>query len=122
MSRSLSNGMVIVVCFGLAVPAAAAKSSCKPFSGTATAPFKTWAVDDSRDTLKEAIDKWKAGRAIAGPVSQTAEKPSPRPYWRSSISPDLFLRPDVVSESDYTVCWKGVVSPVVCTSGAKLCW
>jgi hypothetical protein len=27
-----------------------------------------------------------------------------------------------VSDSAYTLCWKGVVSPVVCTSGAKLCW
>ena len=37
-------------------------------------------------------------------------------------SPDLFLAPDVITDSAYTVCWKGVVSPVVCTSGAKVCW
>jgi hypothetical protein len=122
MWRNVANVMLIGACCGLVVPAAAAKSSCKTFAGTATAPFKTWAVDDSRDTLKEAIDKWKAARRLVGPVSQTAEKPSPRPYWRSSITADLFLAPDVVTESDYTLCWKGVVSPVVCTSGAKLCW
>jgi hypothetical protein len=27
-----------------------------------------------------------------------------------------------VTAKSYTVCWKGVVSPVVCTSGAKVCW
>ena len=29
-------------------------------------------------------------------------------------------RPDVVSDSACTICWTGVVSPVVCTSGAKV--
>jgi len=121
MRRSLFNVMLFATCCGLATPTAVAKSSCKSFAGTATAPFKTWAVDDSRDTLKEAIDKWKANHEMAGTV-QTAEKPAPHPYWRSSISPDLFLPPDVITESEHTICWKGVVSPVVCTSGAKLCW
>ena len=32
------------------------------------------------------------------------------------------LKPDVVTAKSYTVCWKGVVSKVVCTSGAKVCW
>jgi hypothetical protein len=27
-----------------------------------------------------------------------------------------------LSDSAYTICWTGVVSPVVCTSGAKVCW
>jgi hypothetical protein len=31
-------------------------------------------------------------------------------------------KPDVVNASSYTVCWHGVVSPYVCTSGAKICW
>jgi hypothetical protein len=122
MRQGLFNAIAILACCPFAAPAAAATSSCKSFSGTATAPFKTWAVDDSRDALKGAIDKWKAGRGLTGPVSQIAEKPSPRPYWRTSISPDLFLPPDVVTTSAYTICWKGVVSPVVCTSSAKLCW
>jgi len=28
----------------------------------------------------------------------------------------------VVTPKSYTVCWHGVISPVVCTSGAKVCW
>ena len=57
---------------------------------------------------------------VTGPVRETLEKPTPNPYWRSSVSPHLLLPPDVVSDSAYTICWAGVVSPVVCTSGAQL--
>jgi hypothetical protein len=28
----------------------------------------------------------------------------------------------VVTAKSHTVCWRGVVSPVVCTSGAAVCW
>jgi hypothetical protein len=69
----------------LAAPASATKPGCKIFSGTVTAPFKTWAVDDLRDTLRDAIDKWEAGRGMTGQVSQTAEKPTPNPYWREML-------------------------------------
>jgi hypothetical protein len=27
-----------------------------------------------------------------------------------------------VRSDSYTICWSGVVSPYVCTSGAKACW
>jgi len=38
------------------------------------------------------------------------------------ISDYLYVKPDVVTGKSYTVSWHGVVSPVVCTSGAKVCW
>ena len=72
--------------------------------------------------LREAIDKWKTDNNVTGPVRETPHKPAPNPYWRSSISPHLLLPPDVVSDSAYTICWTGVVSPVVCTSGAQVCF
>ena len=40
-------------------------------------------------------------------------KAKPQPYWRDSVSAELYLKPDVVTAKSYTVCWKGVVSPVV---------
>jgi len=92
------------------------------FSGTSDAIVKSGAVEGSLESLREAIDKWKAENGVTGPVSETAQKPQLHPYWRSEISPHLFLQPDVVTDAAYTICWKGVVSPVVCTSGAKLCW
>jgi hypothetical protein len=60
--------------------------------------------------------------AKVGTVSVTPMRPKPEPYWRSGVSNDLFLKPDIVTSQTYTICWKGVVSPVVCTSGAKVCW
>jgi hypothetical protein len=95
-------------------------------ASSSPAPPTRWssrnAVDESLESLCEAIDKWKAESGVTGPVSEIAEKPRPHPYWRSEISPHLFLPPDTVTDSAYSICWKGVVSPVVCTSGAKLCW
>jgi hypothetical protein len=92
------------------------------FSGTADALVKSNAVEGSLESLREAIDKYKAENGVTGPTNETAEKPRPHPYWRSEISPHLFLPPDTVTDQTYTLCWKGVVSPVVCTSGTKLCW
>ena len=91
-------------------------------SGTADALRKAKAVDDSLVALQDAITKWKTDNAITGVVTQTAQKPEPHPYWRSAVAPELFLPPDVVTDTTYTLCWKGVVSPVVCTSGTKVCW
>jgi hypothetical protein len=85
-------------------------------------PWKKNAVEKSLKSLREAIDKWKGENGVTGPVSEIAEKPKPIPYWRSEVSPSLFLPPDMVTDASYTLCWKGVVSPVVCTSGTKLCW
>jgi hypothetical protein len=71
--------------------------------------------------LDEQIEKWKADSGVTGPVTVTAEKLQPHPFWRSSVPSYALLPPDVVSDSAYTICWTGVVSPVVCTSGARLC-
>jgi hypothetical protein len=95
---------------------------CLFFSGTSDSIRKASAVEESLEGLREVIDKWKLENGIVGPVTETPQRPEPKPYWRSSISEDLFLTPDIVSDTAYTLCWKGVVSPVVCTSGSKVCW
>jgi hypothetical protein len=122
MRRSLLLALVALACWAKLAPVSAAFTRCLFFAGTADALVKSNAVDESLKSLREAIDKWKADNGVTGPVSETAEKPQPHPYWRSSVSPSLFLAPDVVSDTAYTLCWQGGVSPVVCTSGAKLCW
>ena len=122
MRPSLLLAVVAVACWVVSFPVSAQLTRCMYFSGTADALIKSNAVDESLKSLREAIDKWKAETGVTGPVSQTAQKPQPVPYWRSEVRPDLFLPPDVVSDATYTLCWKGVVSPVVCTSGAKVCW
>ena len=107
---------------GMSLPASATFNRCKIFIGTADAIIKSNAVESSVQALREVIDKWKAENSVNGAAREIAEKPTPVPYWRSEVSLDLFLPPDVVTETSYTLCWKGVVSPVVCSSGTKLCW
>ncbi|HEY9520581.1 MAG TPA: hypothetical protein VIQ39_03450 [Methyloceanibacter sp.] len=122
MRRSLLLALVALACLAMPNPVLAQFTRCMYFSGTADALIKSNAVDESQKSLRKAIDKWKAETGVTGPVSETAEKPRPVPYWRSEVDPSLFLPPDEVSDTAYTLCWKGVVSPVVCTTGAKVCW
>jgi len=109
-------------CCLLPGPTEAQTAKCFFFSGTADALVKGNAVEGSLKSLNDAIDKWKVENGVTGPAVQTAQRPKPHPYWRSSVDPNLFLPPDIITDTTYTLCWKGVVSPVVCTSGAKLCW
>ena len=122
MRRSLLLALVAFACWVMPFPVSAQFTRCMYFSGTADALIKSNAVDGSQKSLREAIDKWKLDNGITAPVSEFAQKPRPVPYWRSEVDPSLFLPPDVVSDTAYTLCWKGVVSPVVCTTGAKVCW
>jgi hypothetical protein len=122
MRPSLLLAVVALACWGMPFPVSAQLTRCIFISGTADALVKPNAVEASQKSLREAIDKWKADNGVTTPVSEYAQKPRPVPYWRSEVDPSLFLPPDVVSDTAYTLCWKGVVSPVVCTTGAKLCW
>ncbi len=100
------------------VPAQAA--GCNKFLGTADGWDKGDAVSGAQAALAGAIAEFKAKNRAA--VSVSASRPKPQPYWRDAVSAELFFKPDVVTAKSYTVCWRGVVSPVVCTSGAKVCW
>jgi len=99
-----------------------AEERCLSFSGTSDAIRKSNAVEAALKSLQKAIDEWKAKTGVVGPFMATPERPRPVPYWRSSVRPSLFLQPDVISDTTHTICWRGVFSPVVCTSGTRLCW
>ena len=104
----------------LAAPQVSAE--CSILNETADGWSKEEATGAARAALQETIVSWKAKNGISGAVRETPEKPQPHPYWRTTVSPDLFLSPDLVTSSDYTICWKGVISKAVCTSGTRLCW
>jgi len=87
--------------------------------GTADGWNKPDALSGAQSALAEAVAEFKKGK---GAVTVTGMRAKPQPYWRDSVSAELFLKPDVVTAKSHTVCWKGVVSPVVCSSGAKVCW
>jgi hypothetical protein len=96
-------------------------AECSILAGTADGWNKSDASSAAQEALKAAISEWKATNKVDTP-SVSAIRPKPQPYWRSEVAPHLLLEPDVVTNESYTTCWKGVVSPVVCTSGAKVCW
>ena len=116
--------------FGLAAMAAAlcwvtqpapANAGCYGFSGTADGVDQVTAVTRAQAAVRDAINQYKAQKRL-GAISVTAMRASPQPYWRNSVSADLYYKPDIVKADSYTICWHGVVSPYVCTSGAKACW
>ena len=115
--------------FGLALIAAGlwvaqgapANANCLGFSGTADGFDQVTAVTRAQAAVATAISEYKAQKRL-GAVSVSAMRAKPQPYWRDSVSENLYHKPDIVKSNSYTVCWAGVISPYVCTSGAKACW
>lgn len=122
MRPSILFALMIVFWWGMPCVIAMAQTRCVSVRATDDAINKNRGVEKSLKSLRAVIDEWKADNGITGSVIETAQKPEPHPFWRSSVPSHAFLPPDVVSESAYTICWSGVVSPVVCSSGARLCW
>lgn len=118
--------MAAAFCLALSVPA---EAGCVLLSGTADGFDKETAVGRAQNALAEEVQAYKAQKRL-GAVTVSAMRASPNPYWRESVSSNMLCfnvwcgiyRPDIVTKSSYTTCWSGVVSPYVCTSGAKLCW
>ena len=103
------------------VQGAQAHAGCVGLSGTADGVNKATAVSRSQNAVNEAINEYKAAKRL-GTTTVRPMRAKPQPYWRDSVSDNLFHKPDIVTARFHTVCWSGVVSPFVCTSGAKLCW
>jgi hypothetical protein len=117
--------MAAACCLVLSVPA---QAGCVGLSGTADGFDKETAVSRAQLALADYVKEYKATKLSA--VNVSAMRPSPQPYWRSSVSENQFClgincgiyKPDIVNAHSHTICWHGVVSPYVCTSGAKVCW
>jgi hypothetical protein len=103
------------------VQGVAANAACLGFSGTADGFDKITAVSRAQAAVAQAITDYRAQRRL-GSASVSPMRAKPQPYWRDSVSDNMFYKPDIVRSDSYTVCWTGVVSPYVCTSGAKACW
>ena len=105
----------------LTVQGGTADAGCVGLSGTADGVNKQVAVSRAQNALAGAIKDYKASKRIRS-VSISPMRAKPQPYWRTSVSADLYQKPDVVTRQSHTVCWSGVISPTVCTSGARICW
>jgi hypothetical protein len=121
--RSYLRVLVLVVfAAGLyLVQGTPAQAICLGFSGTADGFDKQTAVTRAQAAVAAAIAEYKAQKKL-GAITVSAMRAKPQPYWRDAVTADLFYKPDIVNANSYTICWQGVVSPYVCTSGAKACW
>ena len=114
-------GLALIAAGLCAVQGAPAHAACLGFSGTADGFDKVTAVTRAQAAVAQAIADYKKLKRL-GAVSISPMRATPQPYWRTSVSAELFHKPDIVKSDSYTICWSGVVSPYVCTSGAKACW
>lgn len=122
MRRIVLASLLGLGLFGGALATAdGAFAGCGLFSGTADAVGKPEAVRRAQEAVREAIDNWKSSKGVRS-VSISPARARPQPYWRESVSAELFVRPDVVTGTSHTICWRGVVSPFVCTAGARVCY
>ena len=101
--------------------APASAAGCVGFSGTADGFDQETGVSRAQLALADAVTEYKKQKRL-GAVTVTAMRAKPQPYWRDVVTADLYYKPDIVKSNSYTICWHGVVSPYVCTSGAKVCW
>lgn len=110
--------MAAGLCMAQGAPAYA---GCTGMSGTADGFDKQTAVSRAQASVADAVAQFKAQKRL-GSVRVTAMRAKPRPYWRTTVSKNLYRGPPIVTSRSYTICWTGVISPYVCTSGAKVCW
>src|SRR4029079_8551162 len=111
-------------CMAVGAPA---QAGCVGLSGTADGFDKETAVSRAQLALAEYVKQYKAEKRLRA-VTVSAMRASPQPYWRSSVSQNMLCfgircgiyKPDIVNARSHTICWHGVVSPYVCTSGAKV--
>ncbi len=106
------------LCLAQSVPA---RAGCIGFSGTADGFDQETAVSRAQLAVAEAVTEYKTQKKLRA-VTVTAMRAKPQPYWRDVVTENLYYKPDIVKSNSYTICWQGVVSPYVCTSGAKACW
>ena len=96
-------------------------SNCAVLAGTADGFDKETAVSRAQLALDDYIEEYKTENHI-GTATVSAMRAEPQPYWRGRVTENMMYHPDIVTEKSYTVCWQGVVSTYVCTSGAQVCW
>ena len=114
-------GLALIAAGLCVVHGAPANAACLGFSGTADGFDKPTAVSRAQAAVADAITQHRQQKKL-GAATVSPMRATPQPYWRSSVSQELYYKPDIVKSDSYTVCWHGVVSPYVCTSGAKACW
>jgi hypothetical protein len=100
-----------------------ANAGCELVRVTNSAGSKVAAAQAAYQTAIETANQVKSRRGWSY-VTLRPRKVKPDPFWKSVrpvVTPDMLLKPDVVTSKTYSQCWKGVVVPYVCTAGAVAC-
>jgi hypothetical protein len=125
MLRLSKSGFVVfgAAALFLAGGVAPAAAKCQLIKATNSAASKALAAKAAQ---QNAIDNAMALKRQYGwkYVTLRARKVQPDPFWkavRPVVTPDMLLKPDVVTAKTYSQCWEGVVVPYVCTAGAVAC-
>lgn len=105
-----------------ALPAAADGRRCFLFSVTNGGQTKEEAVAQTQQAMREMVPRWgRLNRLNFRRITIRAMQVDPYPYWRTKVTPDLYVKPDVVTKEAHITCWEGITLPVACTAGAKIC-
>jgi hypothetical protein len=116
--RTITLTLVVAGCV---TQATAAPATCVVLAGTADGFTKQSAVSRALSALKDYIKQYRAENRL-GAVTIRAKRAELQPYWRNRVSESMMYQPDIVTATSHTVCWQGVISFYVCTSGAEVCW
>jgi len=111
---------LVAAVFGM-LQGSPASAICTGFSGTADGFDRDTAIQRAQQAVADAVAGFKAEKKLSA-ITVSGMKAKPQPYWRDSVSADLYRGPPIIKSNSYTVCWTGVISPFVCTSGAKVCY
>ncbi len=120
------RGFVFAAAFaGLAMVAVQpADAACYVVSRTNDGLTKSGAIAESRGAFDNDLSSYKRKRGWRRITSVRARRVKPDPLWkmvRTSVPRSMILKPESRNARHHTVCWPGVVSPVVCTTGAVVC-
>ena len=100
-----------------------AAAGCQLIRATNSAESKASAARAAHVTALQTAEQVRQQRGWSY-VNIRAKMVTPDPFWKSVrpvVTPDMLLKPDVVTAQTYAQCWKGVVVPFVCTAGAVAC-
>jgi hypothetical protein len=100
-----------------------ADAGCQLIRATNSAESKASAARAAYANAIQTANEVKRQRGWSY-VTLRPRKVTPDPFWkavRPVVTPDMLLKPDVVTSKTYSQCWKGVVVPYVCTAGAIAC-
>ncbi|MCB1443185.1 MAG: hypothetical protein KDJ72_09180 [Methyloceanibacter sp.] len=119
------KAVVVLLGFSLLLLGGAqtANAGCELVKATNSAESKASAAKAAYANALQTAEQIRQRRGWKY-VTLRPRKVKPDPFWkavRPVVTPDMLLKPDVVTSKTYSQCWKGVVVPYVCTAGAMAC-